>query len=408
MNYYFGREMDMDNKDYAHLITVIVPIYNMCEYLERCIRSIIDQTYANLEIILVDDGSTDGSEEICEQYSKKDKRIKVIHKKNGGLVSARKKGLQNAIGEYIGFVDADDYIEKTFYEHLLDDLINTHSDISQMGFITESEDKTEYFRCTSEIFDVASDRENYLCNGLILMRNRNFRVFYNVWTKLYKAELIKRAYAIVPDEQQYGEDFISTCSCLLECNILSTVPYEEYHYQLRENSMSHTFPSDNIIHICHLYECVCRIFKKESLYPQIKDAFDEFFILNIIYNIEKLGNINIPRYYFEHINKLKDKKIVIYGMGNVGRDYYLQMSKYNDIVITAVADGNPEKIHFEYRNIIHKDSLSDYQYDLIIIAVCDSVVAHNIFDELVSCGVSEEKICWEKPGTLFQNIIRTT
>lgn len=394
----------MDNKNQTHLITVIVPIYNVCEYLERCIDSIIDQTYANLEIVLVDDGSTDGSEEICEKYLKKDARVKVIHKKNGGLVSARKAGLKSAAGEYIGFVDADDYIDTTFFEHLLDNSINTQADISQMGFISESKGGTEYFRCTSETFDIAANRADYICNGLILMRNKHFRVFYNVWTKLYKAELLKKAYAIVPDEQQCGEDFISTCSCLLECSTLSTIPYEEYHYQLRENSMSHTVPIDNIVQICHLYETACKVFEKVYFYEQIKSAFDEFFVLNTVNNIQKIGDINIPKYYFGHVEKLKNRKIIIYGMGNVGRDYYLQLSRYNDIEIAAVADGNPENICFEYRDIIHRDLLTCCQYDLIIIAVCDSEVADSIFDELVSCGISREKIYWEKPKMIFQRL----
>ena len=208
---------------YTHLISVIIPVYNMCEYLERCVNSVIGQTYCNLEIILVDDGSTDGSEKICDQYLNIDSRIYVIHKKNGGLVSARKEGLMRARGKYIGFVDADDYIEKKFYEHLLDALICTQADIVQMGFVVERDGKKECFKCPKGIFNVAANREDYICNGLILMKYNNIRIFYNVWTKLYEAELIKKAYAAVPEKQQYGEDLISTCNCLFECNILSRI-----------------------------------------------------------------------------------------------------------------------------------------------------------------------------------------
>ena len=100
------------------LISVIVPIYNTELYLERCIDSIINQTYKNLEIILVDDGSTDRGGEICDAYGKKDSRVKVIHKKNGGAATARNRGLEIAGGEYIGFVDSDDYIAQDMYESL--------------------------------------------------------------------------------------------------------------------------------------------------------------------------------------------------------------------------------------------------------------------------------------------------
>ena len=100
-------------------VSVIVPVYNVENYLEECVNSILNQTYENLEIILVDDGSTDNCPQICDDWAKKDKRIKVIHKANGGVSSARNVGLDNATGEYIGFVDSDDYIDITMYEKML-------------------------------------------------------------------------------------------------------------------------------------------------------------------------------------------------------------------------------------------------------------------------------------------------
>ena len=99
-------------------ISVIVPVYNSIECLERCVRSICAQTYQNLEILLVDDGSTDGTGELCERLSSEDQRIRVAHKKNGGASSARNVGLKMAEGEYLGFVDSDDYIEPYVYEKM--------------------------------------------------------------------------------------------------------------------------------------------------------------------------------------------------------------------------------------------------------------------------------------------------
>ena len=100
------------------LISVIVPVYNIEKYIERCVRSICVQTYKNLEILLVDDGSTDGSGEICERLAKEDERIRVFHKENGGSSSARNLGIREAKGEYLGFIDSDDYIEPDMYELL--------------------------------------------------------------------------------------------------------------------------------------------------------------------------------------------------------------------------------------------------------------------------------------------------
>ena len=116
------------------IISIIVPVYNVESYLERCINSILNQTFKNFELILVDDGSTDKSGEICDSFAGYDKRIRVIHKKNGGLSSARNVGLDVSIGKYIGFVDSDDWIDEFMYEKLYRNMIKTKSDIVICNF----------------------------------------------------------------------------------------------------------------------------------------------------------------------------------------------------------------------------------------------------------------------------------
>ena len=117
----------------SFLISVIVPVYNIKEYLDRCVRSIMNQTYQNLEILLVDDGSTDGSGELCEKLAKEDTRIRVFHKKNGGSSSARNLGIREAKGEYLGFIDSDDYIEPDMYELLADGIVRYGLEMVQIS-----------------------------------------------------------------------------------------------------------------------------------------------------------------------------------------------------------------------------------------------------------------------------------
>ena len=112
------------------LLTIIIPVYNVEDSLNRCVNSVMNQEYNNLQIILVDDGSTDRSGEICDSFSKKDDRIEVIHKNNGGLSSARNAGLDISKGVYIGFVDSDDYIESNMYYELIKALIENDADIA--------------------------------------------------------------------------------------------------------------------------------------------------------------------------------------------------------------------------------------------------------------------------------------
>lgn len=143
------------------MISVIVPVYNVEKYLKRCVQSIIQQTYGELEIILVDDGSTDSSAELCEKLKSRDERIVVIHKKNGGLSSARNAGLDIAHGEYIGFVDSDDWIEPDMYESLLRSIEQMHADVAVTGICRIYEDgkkfevftraETEFYEGTAQI-----------------------------------------------------------------------------------------------------------------------------------------------------------------------------------------------------------------------------------------------------------------
>lgn len=124
------------------LISIIVPVYNVEAYIHQCIKSIIEQSYKNLEIILVDDGSKDKSGKICDDYARKDKRIKVIHKKNGGLSDSRNAGITVATGKYIAFVDSDDWIEKNMYEKMYNECEKFGADICICGFFREYKDKT--------------------------------------------------------------------------------------------------------------------------------------------------------------------------------------------------------------------------------------------------------------------------
>ena len=127
------------------LISVIVPIYNVEKYLDRCVDSIINQTYKNLEIILVDDGSPDNCLAICDSWAEKDRRIKVIHKENGGVSSARNSALDIASGDYIGFVDSDDWIEPDMYEILIKNAKKYDADISRCAGLLDYCDRSEEY-----------------------------------------------------------------------------------------------------------------------------------------------------------------------------------------------------------------------------------------------------------------------
>lgn len=172
-------------------VSIIVPIYNVEKYLPKCIESIIVQTYTNLEIILVNDGSPDNSRIICDEYSKKDHRIKVINKENGGLSDARNTGLDVATGDYISFIDSDDYIHEEYCETLLNLLKKFDADIAQCEFLKVYEKGINNFNietCAVEQKITVLSNKDVLNN----LYNEHYISTVVVWNKLYKRELFEQ------------------------------------------------------------------------------------------------------------------------------------------------------------------------------------------------------------------------
>ena len=167
-------------------ISIIVPVYNAEKYLRKCIESILNQTFKDFELILVDDGSTDSSGKICDEYALKDSRIKVIHKENGGLSSARNAGLDVAKGEYIGFVDSDDWIEMDMYGELYRLIKENNTDISVCGINNIKDIKYKNENLKEKIQIIKKEGEEFKKN-----RYGEYYLGVSVWNKLYRKEVIE-------------------------------------------------------------------------------------------------------------------------------------------------------------------------------------------------------------------------
>ncbi len=209
------------------LISIIIPVYKVEKYLEKCIQSVINQTYENLQIILVDDGSPDNCGKICDEYAQKDHRIEVIHKSNGGLSDARNKGLEMAKGEYIGFVDSDDYIEADMYEVLYNLLKQYNADVSICNFYTVSQGKISIKNADNGINEY--NRIEILKEILL---DKNIQSY--AWNKLYKKELFDEIK--YPIGKKY-EDIGTTFYLLEKCNKVVVTGKSEYYYINRQDSI---------------------------------------------------------------------------------------------------------------------------------------------------------------------------
>lgn len=299
----------MENKRVGKepLISVIIPIYNVEKYLRQCIESVMNQTYKNLEIILVDDGSTDQCSIICDEFASLDERIKVIHKVNGGLVSARKEGLSTAAGEYVTYVDGDDWIEDNMYESMIEILGKFDVDIIISGFIAEYANKSEY---------IDNNIESGLYNNTESLRSLKDRMLYDghffefglypvVWNKLFKRELLTKNQNNVSNYITMGEDVACSFPAILDAQSVYILEKKYlYHYRRVAGTITSSYDSKYFEKILELYKYLQQIFldRKEALIlKQLNYYF--LFLIKIGLNME-FSRVNKSS-YSEKLTKVK-------------------------------------------------------------------------------------------------------
>ena len=379
------------------LISVLVPVYNIEKYLDKCIISIINQTYKNLEIILVDDGSTDSSGNICDKYAQEDRRIKVIHKKNGGLVSARKTALNYATGEYCLNVDGDDWIDSDMIRYLSQKMQQGSFDFVQCNFVTEGGKSKETSYQDLSVMIESECVRNDLLNDWIL---GNAVLGSQIFLKLYRTDFFKACYANVPDYMNNGEDFIAFLYVLKKAHSFISVKKAFYHHVIRNDSLSHNrdgiclLMKENKLSIV-MYELI------QSLFPSFSRQLLDTWTLKRCLSQLKNNGCSVPVYKFSDIERLYEKKIVIYGAGTVGQDYYSQLVKYQKINIVSWVDKNSSACNFDYYDVQPADIISGLDFDFILIAVLKEDLADSIREDLVQRGIAVDKIVWKKPGFAF-------
>ncbi|MEH7025294.1 glycosyltransferase family 2 protein [Bacillus wiedmannii] len=288
-------------------ISIIVPVYKVEQYIHKCIDSILKQTFKEFELILIDDGSPDSCGEICDGYATQDSRIKVIHKENGGLSSARNAGLEIAQGDYIGFVDSDDWIEVDMYELLYSMCVEQECDIAICSSEIHYNDKTVI--SSSQPF-VIHDR--YSAMRAMLEGDLYDEV---VWTKLFKRQLLEGIK--FPVGMSY-EDTAFTYKVIHKCNKVCFIGEPKYHYIKRDNSMMDQAVKEIKIDSVLIYDEMCKFMERyyKELYNLVilKLGNCSMLVLNLISLSGRLNEhkskyykvIGILNRYFYKTMRLKE------------------------------------------------------------------------------------------------------
>lgn len=282
----------MKREELHEKISVIIPAHNAEKTIERCLDSIIAQSYENLEIIVIDDGSNDLTLSVLTEIAKKDKRIKVLSKENGGASSARNEGLRIASGDFITFLDADDYIEKQVYEKLYRELRKNDFDIVSASIREIYNDNSIEERINPNGVTSFTGKEALCC---MFTYSKGIRTV--VWDKLYKRSILQNIF--FDESSRYGEDTLFNCQAILRCKRYGTISYIGYTYDHRESQMTGHVYTSAILSNVNIIDKMIKIIREDNCNR---------------YNTEEIGNslttykITIYRQLFQYMLQVENLK----------------------------------------------------------------------------------------------------
>lgn len=383
------------------LVSIIVPVYNVENYLKKCVNSLLEQTYSNIEIILVNDGSTDLSGNICDEYKEKDKRITVVHKNNGGQNSARREGIKIANGKYALFLDSDDWLEINAVHDLVLIAEDYDADIVTFGGFRECDSHS------FNIYDFALKEGLYYGSEIIDLTKKIMSsdgILRGMPTKMFRKKLVESVLMSINDKIRFSEDVAVYFSCILKAPKIYVSHMLIYHYIMRENSITRSIHDDLLIQINEFYLYMKGYLIKENVYTMLKDCLDVFIYKNTITSLNKglMGfdeKITMPQFVMNESLLKPDSKVVLYGAGNVGKSIHKQISKNDKYEIVLWVDKYYEK--FKSSLISDVADLKSIEFDCIIVCLKDRNLFENVKNELIIYyGIEQSKIIWADPENL--------
>jgi len=383
------------------IISVVVPVYNVENYLVKCLDSICSQILTDLEIILVDDGSTDNSGKMCDEYACRDTRIQVIHKANGGLVSARKAGVNAATGMYIGFVDSDDWIEKEMFSEMYALARENEADIVAGGVIEDVQGKccervnslaTGLYQTASELLKL---RKSMLCAEDYF----GLGIQPYLWNKLIRRELALENIVPLDERIRVGEDAAVTYPVLAMARRVVITDKCHYHYCLRSSSMMFGKAREEKEYAeANILEAYLRKrFAELGVLPEMEEQLKRYHMNNLLVRtFGKIVHMNGAKecglYPFKGI--YADDSIVIYGAGAFGRAVYQYAKNVGEFRVKAWVDQNAEMYRELGMDVKTFSEVRLERIDKVLIAVLSERVMHSIKRFLVDNGVAAENIFW--------------
>jgi len=377
-------------------VSVIVPIYRIEKYLPECIDSLLDQSFLDFELLLVDDGSPDNCPKICDDYAAKDSRVKVIHKENGGLLSARKEGLKKAQGKYIAFVDGDDWVDKFYLDTLFKLAHANDADLVVTGQFREFDGKIETIKPKEAgVYNENGIKSYIIPNAIYNGQFCEHGISTYVWNKLYKRELLYKILMDVPNEIIMGEDAAITYSYLAisKSLVISRIPL--YYYRQRNDSIVKSLENPKIEYyrlgllMNFLKIKLSHVLNEDTLNKQIK-----FYLYSQI--LVRTGGLilnNSGEIIFNPFLRIKENsKIVVYSSGSFGQHILSTNVKTGFLKIIKWIDVDYHDLIIGGHSVEPVGSIHEVDFDYLIIATTNPSTYESIKIELKLLGINEDKI----------------
>lgn len=386
-------------------ISIIVPVYNTALYLRKCLESILSQNLHEIEIICVDDGSTDCSYEILQEYAMKDSHLQILHKENGGLVSARKAGVAIASGEYIGFVDSDDWVEPEMFERLYEAAKSNDADCVSSGYIQEG----NYISFAYDSVDAGLYRDEKihdLCDRMILdLPHRDKGVGGSLCTKLIRSGILKKVLPRIPSDVTLSEDKVTSISVLLECKSVVILHEAYYHYILHSSSMTQSANTNYLLRVNYVYQYLSTLYSHPAFTTAMRRQAELYITQLLIKGINSRLGFSIKNLLWIDPYWLKEvpagAKVALYGGGALGEKYHQQLKTFGKHDFVALVDYDYARLHNNSVHILAPDALCNMEYEYLVITIKDQKKAQSIKQKLVEDGVEESKIRWFPQDEIF-------
>lgn len=380
-------------------VSIIIPVFNSEPYLGKCIESVIRQTYTKWELILVDDGSSDNSYDICDKYAKTDARIKCIHTTNQGRVHARKTGMRNASGNVIAFMDSDDWIEPEMLRDFITNMQENKADCVIAGYIetTAAQEKSVYNAMPAYVYAGKALYETFFKEMLCCCDYFEFGIQPFLWNKLFRREIIEDAIMETDERLVIGEDVVCVFSALLKAKAVSVMEKAYYHYCIHTGSTMKVYREscEEFENIRIQYRQMDHSFMRSGFYAVMQPQMNRYLMHHLFVRalpcFERVQGINAS-FPFEEM--IEGSRVILYGAGAFGVSTYRYWMQNGLFEICAWCDGAYGKYKDMEYPVQSPQEAVRTDFDYIVITVLKRASAMSIRKSLIAAQIVSSKIKW--------------